>query len=419
MSTARNIPSWSGVRPFLRVNRPNLHLQQARLERATTIAELRAMAARRVPRMVFDYVDGAAEEEISLGRARTVFRDIEFRPRVLRDVSSVTTTTSIGGRSCALPLGIAPTGFTRLMHTAGEIAGVRAADAHGIPFVLSTMGTVSLEQVSAAAPQAQRWFQLYLWRDRDKSIALVERARRAGYDTLVLTVDTPVGGARLRDVRNGMTVPPRLRLGTLADVARHPNWWLDILTTEPLAFASLSAYPGSVAELINEMFDSSLTFHDLDWLREQWPGRLVVKGVQTVDDARRCVRQGADAVILSNHGGRQLDRVPVPLQLLPKVKRALAGTGAEIYLDTGILSGGDVVAALALGADLAFVGRAYLYGLMAGGQPGVERAIEIIRTDIVRTLQLLGVSSIEELTPDHVRLPGSDHISNSVQPSIA
>ncbi|WAM16920.1 alpha-hydroxy acid oxidase [Rhodococcus sp. JS3073] len=401
------LPSWAGVKPFLRFERPSLDRRRAALDKACTIGDLRTIARRHVPRMVFDYVDGAAEQEIGLGRARSAFRDIEFQPGILRDVSSTNLSTTVGGQLSGLPFGIAPTGFTRLMNSEGEIAGVRAAEKYGMPFVLSTMGTASIEEVRAAAPDAQRWFQLYLWRDRDKSMALVDRARDAGYGTLVVTVDTPVGGARLRDVRNGMTVPPALGARTFADIARHPRWWVDILATEPLSFASLDSYPGSVAQLINEMFDPTLTFDDLDWLRREWAGRLVVKGVQTVDDARRCVEHGADAIVLSNHGGRQLDRAPVPLRLLPRVKEALAGPDTEIYLDTGILTGGDIVAALALGADFTFVGRAYLYGLMAGGLRGVERAIEILRADIMRTLQLMGVRMISELTPEHVRLLGT------------
>ncbi|MDT2004824.1 alpha-hydroxy-acid oxidizing protein [Rhodococcus opacus] len=407
MVTSRQFPSWSGVKPFLRFERPNLHRQQAALDKACTISDLRSIARTRAPRMVFDYVDGAAEQEIGIERARSTFREIEFQPGILRDVSTTSTSTTVGGHVSALPFGIAPTGFTRLMHAEGEIAGVRAAQEYGIPFALSTMGTEAIEDVAAAAPNADRWFQLYLWRERDKSMALVDRARRAGFGTLVVTVDTPVGGARLRDVRNGMTVPPTLGARTFADIVRHPRWWVGVLTTEPLSFASLDSYPGSVAQLIDEMFDPSLTFADLDWLRNEWNGRLVVKGVQTVADARKCVEHGADAIVLSNHGGRQLDRAPVPLRLLPEAKAALAGTSAEVYLDTGILTGGDIVAALALGADFAFVGRAYLYGLMAGGRRGVDRAIEILSAEIVRTMQLMGVRSIDELTPEHVRVPGA------------
>lgn len=417
MTITRGLPQWSGLKPYLRTDRPRLDRMQARLDRASTIGDLRDVAARRVPRMVFDYVDGAAEQEISIQRARAAFRDLEFMPQVLRDVGNPATDTTVGGRHAALPFGIAPTGFTRLMHTDGEFAGVAAANENGIPFTLSTMGTVALDRVADAAPSADLWFQLYLWRDRAKSSELVDRARAAGYKTLVLTVDTPVGGARLRDVRNGMTVPPKLRAGTIVDVATHPRWWFDILTSEPLAFASLDSYPGSVEQLINEMFDPALTFADLDWLRDRWPGRLVVKGVQTVQDAVQCVEHGADAIYLSNHGGRQLDRAPVPLRQLPAVKQALADTDAEVYLDTGILNGADIVAAIALGADFTFVGRAYLYGLMAGGQAGVERAIDILRSEIVRTMQLIGVRTIADLAPEHAHVLGNSPIDQPALPT--
>jgi len=402
--TERHRPAWSELRPLLRFERPDVNRHQARLARAVTIGDLREIARRRTPKLAFDYTDGAAEAEIGIHRARQTFRNLEFQPRVLRDVSSVTLSTTVAGQPSALPFGIAPTGFTRLMHTEGELAGIGAAATFGIPFTLSTMGTVSLEEVAAAAPQAHRWFQLYLWKDRDKSLALVQRAENAGYDSLVLTVDTAVGGSRLRDLRNGMTIPPRVTARTVLDAARKPQWWVNFFTTPPPAFASLDSYPGSVQALINEMFDPTVSFSDLRWLRDMWNGKLVIKGVQTVDDAVRCVDHGADAVWLSNHGGRQLDRGPQPLRTLPAVAEALDGTGAEIYLDTDFLTGGDIVAAHALGADFAFIGRAYLYGLMAGGQAGVGRAIEILRDEVTRTLQLLGVPSIDELSPDHVKL---------------
>ncbi|NKX52727.1 alpha-hydroxy-acid oxidizing protein, partial [Arthrobacter deserti] len=230
-----------------------------------------------------------------------------------------------------------------------------------------------------------------------------ERAARAGMDTLMVTVDTPVGGARLRDVRNGMTIPPALTLKTVLDASYRPAWWSNFLTREPLAFANLSRFSGTVVELINSMFDPTLSFDDLDWLRSTWPGKLVVKGIQTVDDAKRVVDHGADGIVLSNHGGRQLDRAPIPLHLLPDVSAALKGRTA-IMLDTGIMTGGDIVAALALGADFTLIGRAYLYGLMAGGRAGVDRAIEILRTEAALTMRLLGVNTVADLNPDHVRL---------------
>jgi L-lactate dehydrogenase (cytochrome) len=273
----------------------------------------------------------------------------------------------------------------------------------GIPYALSTLGTTSIEDVAAAAPTARKWFQLYVWRDRGAGKELVERAQAAGYEALILTVDVPVAGARLRDVRNGLTIPPSLTLGTVLDAATHPAWWLNLLTTDPLEFASLTSSEGTVAELINQMFDPSLTPRDLSWLRESWSGPLIVKGIQHVDDARMVVDLGADAVVVSNHGGRQLDRAPTPLEVLPTVVEAV-GDRAEVLVDGGVQSGADVVAAVALGARACLVGRAYLYGLMAGGERGVQRAVDILTSEITRTMQLIGTDSVSRLKPAHVRL---------------
>ena len=375
--------------------------RERRLAAALTIEDLRRIARRRTQRAAFDYNEGAADQEVSLARARQAFGDVEFRPRILRDVSTVDTSRVVLGQRVALPFGIAPTGFTRMMQTEGEIAGAQAAAAAGIPFALSTMGTTSIEDVAAAAPGGRRWFQLYMWKDRDRSMALVDRAARAGYDTLLVTVDVPVAGARLRDVRNGMTIPPTLTLRTVLDALPRPAWWFDFLTTEPLAFASLDSWSGTVADLLDTMFDPTVTYDDLAWIRDQWPGKVVVKGVQTVDDARRLADAGIDAVLLSNHGGRQLDRAPVPFHLLPDVVDAV-GRDVEVHLDTGIMSGQDIVAALAHGAHFTLIGRAYLYGLMAGGRDGVDRTIEILRSQVERTMRLLGVRTLDELEPDHV-----------------
>jgi len=324
---------------------------------------------------------------------------------VFRDVASVDTSTRVLGASTTMPLVFGPTGFTRMMHHEGEVAVARAAARLGIPYALSTMGTTTPERLAAEVPDVARWFQLYVWRNREFMRELVERAGATGHHALVLTVDTPVAGARLRDVRNGLTIPPALTARTLMDIARHPAWWMNLVTTDPLEFATFSSFDGTVAELVAQLFDASVTFADLAMLRELWSGPLVVKGIQTVEDARAVVDHGADAVVVSNHGGRQLDRAPTPLERLPEVVAAV-GDRAEVYLDGGILGGADVVAAVALGARACMVGRAYLYGLMAGGQAGVERAGEILRSDLVRTLQLLGVASIDELEPGHVRLRG-------------
>jgi L-lactate dehydrogenase (cytochrome) len=399
---ARRLPRWSELRPLIRRRSFEPSPVRRRLARALTVADLRAAARRQVPRAVFDYVDGAAEAEISLARARTAYRNVEFVPRVLRDVGDVDTTTEVLGRTSALPLVLAPTGFTRLLHHQGEVAVARAAVRAGIPYALSTMGTTSVEDLTAAVPSANLWFQLYLWRDRAASLDLVKRAAAAGITTLVLTVDTPVGGARLRDIRNGFTIPPQLTPRTLAGLASRPAWWANLLTTRPLEFASLRSSGGTVEALIARMFDPCVTLDDLTWLRSQWDGTLMVKGVQCVADALEVVDRGAEAVLVSNHGGRQLDRAPTPLDVLGPVVDAV-GDRAEVFVDTGIMSGGDLVVARALGATAGVVGRAYLYGLMAGGEPGVDRAIEILRQELIRTMQLLGVERVPDLTREHVR----------------
>ena len=400
----RQLPRWSELKPLLQPKPVEWNPTRRRLDKALTIADLRRAARRRTPRSVFDYTDGAADGEVSLQRARDTFSGVEFHPEVLRDVSSIDTSIELLGTSAALPFGFGPTGFTRMMQHEGERAVVRVAGRFGVPYVLSTMGTTSIEDVAAAAPNARKWFQLYVWRDRRAAEDLMSRAKASGFEALMLTVDVPVAGARLRDIRNGFTIPPALTFKTVADAAMHPSWWMNLLTTEPLTFASLGSWDGTVAELINTLFDPSMTVADLKWIRSQWDGPLVIKGIQTVDDAQRVVNAGADAIVLSNHGGRQLDRAPVPVRLLPDVKDVI-GERAEILVDTGVMSGADVVASMALGADAVLVGRAYLYGLMAGGERGVERAAQILEAEVRRTMALLGTRSISELGQRHVRLP--------------
>jgi L-lactate dehydrogenase (cytochrome) len=402
--TQRQIPRWSELKPLMRPKPIVLDPTRRRLGEALTIGDLRQVARRRTPRSVFDYTDGAAEGEISLRRARTVFRDLELRPSILQDVSAVDTTTSFLGRPASVPFAFAPTGFTRLMHHEGERAVVKVAGRRGIPYALSTMGTTSIEDVAAESPEARKWFQLYVWKDRGAGEDLMARAKAAGYEALMLTVDVPVAGARLRDARNGFSIPPALSVKTVLDAATHPAWWINLLTTETLTFASLSEWSGTVGELLDKLFDPSMTLADLEWLRASWDGPLIIKGIQTVEDARLVSDAGADAVVLSNHGGRQLDKAPVPLRLVPDVVEALGGR-SEVWVDTGITSGADIVSALALGADATMVGRAYLYGLMAGGEAGVDRAAEILTKEVRRTMALLGVRTVDELGPQHVRLP--------------
>ncbi len=385
----------------MRFKRPELNASKRRLEAALTIDDLRRIAKRRTPKAAFDYTEGAAEAELSLTRARQAFQDIEFHPQILRDVSTVDTSVEVLGGHSALPFGIAPTGFTRMMHTEGERAGASAAGHAGIPFSLSTLGTTSIEDVARVNPNGRNWFQLYMWKDRDRSMALVERAARADFDTLLVTVDVPVAGARLRDTRNGLTIPPTLTMRTLINAIPRPAWWINFLTTEPLAFASLDRWPGTVAELLDSMFDPTVTYEDLTWIKDQWPGKLVVKGIQSLEDAKRVTALGVDGITLSNHGGRQLDRAPVPFHLLPEIVREV-GKDTEVHLDTGIMSGADIVASIALGARFTLIGRAYLYGLMAGGRDGVDRAIELLAEQITRTMRLLGVQTLADLSPAHV-----------------
>ena len=398
----RRIPSPKDLAQLLKFRKFVLSPTKRRLSKALTIYDLRDIAKRRTPQAPFDYTDGGADTESSLTRARNAYEKLEFQPKILLNVKDVDISVNMLGKNASMPIGIAPTGFTRMMQTEGEYAGACAASDAGIPYTLSTMGTRSIEDVAKAAPNGRNWFQLYMWKDRDRSMALVDRAKAAGFDTLVLTVDVPVAGARLRDVRNGMTIPPSLTLRTILNAIPRPAWWVNFLTTDPLKFASLDSWNGTVAELLDSMFDPTITYEDLKWIRGQWQGNLVVKGIQNVDDAVKSIEAGADAIILSNHGGRQLDRAPVPLYLLPEVLKAVGNKG-EVHIDTGIMHGADVVAALATGAKFTWIGRAYLYGLMAGGKPGVDKALEIMRMQIIRTMKLLGARTVAELNPDHVR----------------
>lgn len=397
----RQLPHVGELLELMQFKKPELDATKRRLEGALTIYDLRTIAKRRTPKAAFDYTDGAAEGELSLARARRAFEDIEFHPDILRPATDVDMSTEILGDRSALPVGIAPTGFTRLMQTEGETAGAGAAGTAGIPFTLSTLGTTSIEDVRAANPHGRNWFQLYVMRDRQISYGLVERAAAAGFDTLMFTVDTPVAGARLRDKRNGFSIPPALSIGTILNAIPRPWWWIDFLTTPKLEFASLSTTGGTVGELLDAAMDPTISYEDLDVIRGMWPGKIVVKGVQNVADSKRLVDLGVDGIILSNHGGRQLDRAPVPFRLLPHVVREV-GKDATIMVDTGIMNGADIVASIALGAKFTLIGRAYLYGLMAGGRRGVDRTIAILRSEIERTMKLLGVSSLAELEPRHV-----------------
>ena len=404
--TERKVPRWSELRELIQLDRISLSPTRRRLHAALSIDDLRRIARRTTPRAVFDYVDGAAEEEVTADRNTQAFAELTFHPDALRSVKDPDPSVQIFDRRWAMPLGFAPTGYTRMMHHHGEAAVARVAERAGIPYALSTVGTTVVEDVRAAAPEVDLWFQLYVTADTALNERLLRRAARAGCSTLVLTCDTAVSGYRRRDDRNGLTIPPSLRPSTIADMALHPYWWVNKLTTEQIRFASLADRHGKLDfnQIASTVFDPSISVDSLDWVREHWSGRLLVKGILSVEGAREVVAHGADGVVLSNHGGRQLDRTPAPLSVLPAVREAL-GPQVPILLDSGVRNGQDVLAARALGADAALVGRSYLYGLMAGGQDGVLRAYEILAAEYQRALQLLGVRRTDDLDRRHVSQP--------------
>ena len=397
----RQLPRWGEVRELVQFRRPRLDPVQRRLESALTIGDLRRIAMRTTPRAVFDYVDGAADEEVTVDRNRAAFRNVTFLPETLTSVKDPDLSTELMGKRIAMPLIFAPTGYTRMMHHHGEAAVARVAERNGLPYALSTVGTSTMEEVRDAAPDGDNWFQLYLTNDVALNEELLDRALAAGFSTVLLTVDTAVGGRRLKDIRNGLTIPPSLTARTFLDMSRFPYWWVNKLTTPPVEFASLRDYPGTSADVVALLFDPGLHYADLAWLRRKWPHKLLVKGLVNPADAERAVGMGADGVVVSNHGGRQLDRAPATLHMLAAV-RAAVGPEATVLLDSGVTHGQDIIAALALGADAVMVGRAYLYGLMAGGERGVERALEILRSEYQRGLQLLGLDATSKIDARHV-----------------
>ncbi len=401
--TKRRLPRPAEILPLIGRPDPTRSHTQRRLDRCASVWDVRALAKRRTPNAVFDYTDGAAMSETTLERSRAAYQRVEFVPRVLRDVSEVDLSADILGQRSSLPLVLAPTGFTRMMNHVGEVAVARAAADRGIPYALSTLGTTSIEELAAASPSTRRWFQLYVSRDRVRAEELMRRADANGFDTLILTVDTAVGGIRRREIRNGLMIPPQLRLSALADMARYPRWWFNVLTTEPLLFASLTSTGGTVGDLLTKVFDPGVTGEDISWIRRNWSGRVILKGVQSLADAELAAELGVDGIVLSNHGGRQIDMGGAPLELLPSVVDSV-GSRIEVYVDGGIMSGTDIVAALALGARGTLIGRAYLYGLMAGGYDGVVRVLDILEKEFRATLQLVGATSVVELSRDFVRV---------------
>ncbi|WP_135452720.1 alpha-hydroxy acid oxidase [Mycobacterium sp. DL99] len=389
------------VRALIQVKPPQIDRRTARLDACRTIEDLHRLSRRRLPRPVADYVDGGADEELSLANNVAAFRRWQFTPSVLIDVANVDTSTTLLGQHSTMPLGLAPTGYTRMISALGEPAVAGAAGRAGIPYVLSTMASTSLEDLAAhrGAGDTDRWFQLYIWKDRDLTAQLVTRAASAGYRVLEIAVDTAVSGYRVRDVRNGLTIPPQMTLKGLVDIGLRPGYWTKMLASPALEFANVTSGTGGegyTIENITKQFDPSVSWQDLARIRDLWPGPVVLKGPLGPEDAIRAHDLGIDGVHLSNHGGRQLDRTVAPIDLVAPVRDA-AGSDFAIFVDSGVRHGADIATALALGADAAFIGRPYLWGLVAGGGAGVDKAIGLLSDQFSRTLALLGVTSVDEL----------------------
>jgi L-lactate dehydrogenase (cytochrome) len=401
---------WRTFRSTVQFRSLELDPVQRRLRSAANIDDLRRIARRRLPRGVFDYIDGAAEDERSLANNAAAFTRWEFSPNVLRDVSRLDTTITLFDREISMPLVLAPTGYTRLTHSEGELSVARAAARANVPYSLSTMSTRSIEEV-AAVSDGPKWFQVYTWKDRGLVREMVERSAQAGYEVLWLTVDTAVLGNRERDARRGFTVPPKVGPGTLVDGVLRPSWTYDFLTHDPLEFANVAHLPDRAAggqanmgrgAYVMANFDQKLSWTDVEWLRSIWDRPIVLKGIQTVEDAERAVAAGVEGIGLSNHGGRQLDDAPAPLDLVEPVRQAVQDA-ATIICDGGVRRGSDIVKAVALGADACSIGRAYLYGMGAAGERGVDHVLRIFREGLERTMALTGRTTIAEIGRDLVR----------------
>jgi len=385
----------SEIRQLIRMKPVELDATRRRLAACHDIDDLRTMGRRLIPRPVFDYVDGGADEEISLAGNVRAFRRWRFQPRALPEVVTVDTSARLLDRDLPLPLALAPTGYTRMMHPDGEIGAARAAQRHGLPYALSTMATTTIEALAASA-QPDLWFQLYIQRDTGMNKDLVDRAATAGYRVLMVTVDTIVTGRRIRDRRNGLVIPPELTVKSLASIAAKPGYWVRMLRSDPIDFANFARQRGVTIHSTGELFNPAASWDDIAMLRDRWPGKLMLKGPISPSDARRAVSLGVDGLQLSNHGGRQLDRTVAPVDLIAPVREAV-GPGVALVVDSGVRHGSDIAVALALGADACSIGRAYMYGLMAGGEAGIDKTIDILSDQFNRTLHLLGVRSAAEL----------------------
>ena len=396
IKSKRQFPDLPHFASLIEWKLPTLFRTRAKIARAVTIDDLAKIAKRKVPKVVFDYVEGSALDEVSYSRSRQVFNQVEFTAHTLRDVSKIDPTIEIFGKKVDLPILFSPTGYTRFMHHVGEPAVAAVAQENNMIYSLSTMGTTSPSELAEQVPDVRRWFQLYVMQNRKDSMSVIQQAKDSGFEALILTVDTPVSGIRVRDIRNGLTIPPRIRLSTVFAIAMKPVWWLNLFTTKKLEFAAFRGWNKSLVELAAAIFDPSTKFEDVKWLQSVWSGPIIVKGVQNLEDAKELAKMGIAGIILSNHGGRQLEKGPVPLELLPLVVKEV-GANIDIYIDGGVMSGQDAYAAVAMGAKAVFVGRAYLYGIMAGGERGVQKAVEILKRDFINTMALTGARNITEV----------------------
>jgi L-lactate dehydrogenase (cytochrome) len=372
-----------------------------------SIADLRALARRRIPRAIFDYADRGSYDELTLARNRSDLQAIEFKQRVMRDLSTLSVASTMVGQPVTMPLGIAPTGLTGLFYGDGEIHGALAALTFGIPFTLSTLSICSIEDVHAAV-KVPIWFQVYLMRDRGFNQELIARARAAHCSALVLTVDLQVQGLRRRDAKNGLTIPPRLTLANALDIATQPAWALRILTAKRRTFGNLEGRIGntrglsSLSEWIASQFNPAVTWAEVDWIRRLWPGKLIIKGILDPDDARTAAALGIDALVVSNHGGRQLDGAPSSISMLPEIVAAVEDR-CEVWFDGGVQSGQDMLRALAQGAKACLIGKSFLYALAAMGGAGVTLALRILHKELEVTLALTGCTDIRRVDSSILR----------------
>ncbi|MBB6095473.1 L-lactate dehydrogenase (cytochrome) [Povalibacter uvarum] len=373
-----------------------------------SIADLRERARRRIPRAIFEYADRGSYDEVTFRRNRHDLEALAFRQRVMVDVSKQALATTLLGEPAAIPLAIAPTGLTGLFHADGEMLGARAAEAFGIPFCLSTMSICSIEDVRSVTKKPF-WFQIYLMRERSFNMELIERAKAAQCSTLVLTVDLPIMGLRRRDAKNGLSIPPKLTFGNLFDVATKPAWGLKVLFGRRRTFGNLEDLMkrsgGSLTTLsawIASQFDPTVTWADIEWVRKAWPGKLIIKGVLDAEDARHACAAGVDGIVVSNHGGRQLDGAPSTISVLPEIVDAVQGR-CEVLFDGGVQSGQDILKALALGARGCLIGKTFLYALAAGGEAGVTQALGILRDELRVSLALTGGADVRSVDSSILR----------------